>query len=299
MANRRILVTGATGQIGWELARTLMPVGEVIALERSQCDLARPELLGALVDAVAPDVIVNAAAYTAVDKAEEESSLAMTVNAEAPAKLAAAARRNGALLVHYSTDYVFDGTKAGPYLEEDSPRPASAYGRSKLAGEEAVRSSGADHVILRTCWIYAARGKNFLKTILRLAGEREELRIVADQFGAPTWARLVAEVTALALQQDIARRNNGTFESGLFHLASAGEANWHAFASAIVDGARARGAVLKCRSIKPIATAEYPLPAARPANSRLSAIRLATRYDVILPGWESCLQRCLDELLPR
>ncbi len=295
----RILLTGATGQVGWELARTLMPLGEVLAPERGQCDLARPESLGAVVDAVRPNVIVNAAAYTLVDKAEQEPDLAMTINAAAPAELAVAARRHGALLVHYSTDYVFDGTKSGPYLEEDPPRPASSYGRSKLAGEEAVRASGADHLILRTSWVFAARGKNFLKTILRLAGEREELRVVADQFGAPTWARLVAEVTALALQQDLTRRKNNRFESGTFHLTAAGETSWHGFASAIVEAARARGAMLKCRAIAPITTAGYPLPAARPANSRLSCARLAARYGLEMPRWERCMHLCLAKLLPQ
>jgi len=295
----RILLTGATGQVGWELARTLMPLGEVLAPERGQCDLARPESLGAVVDAVRPNVIVNAAAYTLVDKAEQEPDLTMTINAAAPAELAVAARRHGALLVHYSTDYVFDGTKSGPYLEEDPPRPASSYGRSKLAGEEAVRASGADHLILRTSWVFAARGKNFLKTILRLAGEREELRVVADQFGAPTWARLAAEVTALALQQDLTRRKNNRFESGTFHLTAAGETSWHGFASAIVEAARARGATLKCRAIAPITTAGYPLPAARPANSRLSGARLAARYGLEMPRWERCMHLCLAELLPQ
>ncbi len=292
----RVLVTGATGQIGWELARTLMPLGEVVTPEHGQCDLSRPESLGALVDAVRPDVIVNAAAYTAVDKAEQEPDLAMTINAAAPAALAAAAHRRGALLVHYSTDYVFDGTKSGPYLEEDPPCPASVYGRSKLAGEEAVRASGADHLILRTSWVYAARGKNFLKTILRLASEREELRVVVDQFGAPNWARLVAEVTAQVLQQDLARRKNGRFESGTFHLTAAGETSWHGFASAIIEAARARGATLKCLAIVPITTSEYPLPATRPANSRLSGTSLATRYGLEMPSWERCMHLCLAEL---
>ncbi len=292
----KILLTGSTGQIGWELARTLVPVGSVIVPERDQCDLARVDTLTAVVDAVQPDVIVNAAAYTAVDKAEEEARLAMTVNARAPGELAAAARRHGALLVHYSTDYVFDGRQAGAYSEADAPAPGSAYGRSKLTGEDAVRAAGADHLIFRTSWIYAARGKNFLRTILRLAGEREELRVVADQIGAPTWARLVAEVTASALQQDLARRKNGGFESGTFHLTAAGETSWHGFASAIVAAARARGAELKCRTVVPITTAEYPLPAARPANSRLSGAKLAQRYGLEMPDWESGMRLCLDEI---
>lgn len=295
----RILLIGSTGQIGWELARTLMPLGRVmVPPERSQCDLSRLDTLTALVNALQPDVIVNAAAYTAVDKAEEETNLAMTVNARAPGALATAARRHGALLVHYSTDYVFDGKKAGAYSETDAPSPSGAYGRSKLAGEEAVRASGADHLIFRTSWVFAARGKNFLRTILRLAGEREELRVVADQYGAPTWARLIAEVTALALQQDLARRKNGGFESGIFNLTAAGETSWHGFASAIVTAARARGAELMCRAVVPITTAEYPLPAARPANSRLSGARFAERYGLEMPGWDCGMHLCLAELFP-
>ena len=292
----RILLIGSNGQVGWELARALMPLGRVLIPERSQCDLASLDKLTALVNSLQPDVIVNAAAYTAVDKAEQETNLAMTVNARAPGALAAAARRYGALLVHYSTDYVFDGKKAGAYSETDAPNPASAYGRSKLAGEEAVRDAGADHLIFRTSWVYAARGKNFLRTILRLAGEREELRIVADQFGAPTWARLIAEVTALALQQDLARRKQGGFESGTFNLTAAGETSWHGFAGAILTAARARGAKLMCRTVVPITTAEYPLPAARPANSRLAGGRLAERYGLAMPDWEDCVQLCVDEI---
>jgi len=294
----RILLIGSNGQVGWELARSLMPLGRVMVPERDQFDLARPDTLTTLINSLRPDVIVNAAAYTAVDKAEEETDLAMTVNARAPGALADAARRHNALLVHYSTDYVFDGTKAGAYSETDAPNPASAYGRSKLAGEEAVRSAGADHSIFRTSWVYAARGKNFLRTILRLAGEREELRIVADQFGAPTWARLIAEATALALQQDLARRKQGEFESGTFNLTAAGETSWHGFASAVIAAARARGAKLTCRTVVPITTTEYPLPAARPANSRLAGGRLAGRYGLAMPEWEGCMQLCLAELFP-
>jgi len=294
----RILLIGSNGQVGWELARTLMPLGPVLIPERDQCDLARPDTLTALVNSLRPDVIVNAAAYTAVDKAEDETDLAMTVNARAPGALAAAAHRHSALLVHYSTDYVFDGTKVGAYSETDMPNPRSAYGRSKLAGEEAIRAAGADHLIFRTSWVFAARGKNFLRTILRLAGEREELRIVADQFGAPTWARLIAEVTALALGQELARKKNGGLESATFNLTAAGETSWHGFASAIIAAARARGAKLSCRTVVPITTAEYPLPAARPANSRLAGARLTERYALALPKWEDCMQLCLAELFP-
>ena len=294
----RILLTGSTGRVGWELTRTLTPLGRVIVAERSRFDLARPELLGALVDAMAPDVIVNAAAYTAVDKAEKVPDLALAINAAAPGELAKAARRRNALLVHYSTDYLFDGKKHAPYTEGDAPNPLNVYGRSKLAGEDAIRASGADHLIFRTSWIFAARGTNFLMTILRLAGEREELRVVADQIGAPTWARLIAEVTALALQQDLARRKNGEFDSGIFNLSAAGETSWHGFACAIVNAAREGGAALKCRKVVPITTAEYPLPAARPANSLLSGAKLGKRYGLEMPGWNHCMHLCLEELFP-
>lgn len=294
----RILLTGATGQVGGELARTLMPLGQVITPHRGLCDLARLNILRAQVDEVRPHVIVNAAAYTAVDKAENDISLAMTINALAPGVLASAARLHGALLIHYSTDYVFDGRKAGAYSEFDVPNPGSTYGRSKLIGEEAVRTAGADHLIFRTSWVFAARGTNFLRTILRLAGEREELRVVADQFGAPTWARLIAETTALALQQALAEKRRGEFESGTFNLTAAGETSWHGFASAIVAAAHARGAELACRAVVPITTADYPLPAARPANSRLAGARLAERYGLTMPDWESCMHLCLAELFP-
>ena len=290
-----ILLTGATGQVGWELARALAPLGKLVVPERSLCDLARPETLSALVDTVRPAVVVNAAAYTAVDKAETESALAMKVNADAPGELAAAARRHGALMVHYSTDYIFDGRKATAYEEDDLPNPLSSYGRSKLAGEEAVRAAAGDYLIFRTSWVYAARGNNFLRTILRLVGERDVLRIVADQWGAPTPAGLIARTTAMALGRDLARRPSGEFESGTFHLTASGRTTWHGFATAIIAGAREQGRVLRCRDIVPISTAEYPLPAARPANSSLSCRRLEARYGVKLLSWESGLAQVLEE----
>lgn len=292
----RLLLTGASGQVGWELARALSPLGDVIAPGRDRCDLARPETLGNLVDEVRPHVIVNAAAYTAVDQAEKESDLALKVNADAPEALAVAARRHGALLVHYSTDYVFDGSKAAPYLEADAPNPVNAYGRSKLAGEVAVRAAGCDYLIFRTCWVYSVRGKNFLRTILRLAGERETLQVVNDQFGAPTWARLIAETTALVLHQDIALRRQGTFDSGLFNLTAAGATSWHGFAAAIMAAARDRGMPIKCREVKPIMAAEYPLPARRPANSRMSCEMLSLRYGLAMPSWDTSLRLVMDEL---
>jgi dTDP-4-dehydrorhamnose reductase len=293
----RILLTGASGQVGWELARSLMPLGVVMTPGRGECDLSQPGTLATLADAAKPDVMVNAAAYTAVDQAEKEVDVAMAVNAHAPGVLAQAARRHGALFVHYSTDYVFDGTKAGAYTESDATGPRSVYGRSKLAGEEAVRASGADYLIFRTSWVYAARGKNFVKTMLRLAAEREELRVVADQIGAPTWARLIADSTAFAVQQALAQRSRGSFASDTYNLTAAGETSWHGFAGAIIASAQARGVNLKCRNVVPITTADYPLPAQRPANSRLAGDKLASQFGLRMPAWEHALQLCLAEII--
>ena len=287
-----ILLAGRNGQVGWELQRTLQPVGKVAAFSHAGLDLADAAAIRSKLDEVRPDVIVNAAAYTAVDKAESEPEQANAVNAAAPALLAQEAARRGALLIHYSTDYVYDGAKAAPYVESDKTNPLGAYGRSKLAGEEGIRASGCDHLIFRTSWVYAARGANFLRTILRLAAEREELRIVMDQVGAPTWARLIAEATALALRQALAERRHGRFESGLFHLACAGETSWHGFASAIV--ANRRG--LRVKTVTPITTAEYPLPAPRPANSRLNTGAFRARFGLALPDWRDGLSLCLEEL---
>lgn len=287
-----ILLTGKNGQVGWELARTLLPLGHVHAFGHNELDLADVAAVRRRLDEVRPDVIVNAAAYTAVDKAESELELANAVNAAAPALLAQEAASRDALLIHYSTDYVFDGAKAVPYVETDPTAPLGAYGRSKLAGETAVQISGADHLIFRTSWVYAARGANFLRTILRLAAEREELRVVIDQVGAPTWARLLAEATSLAVRQALAERRHGRFKSGLFHLACAGETSWHGFASAIVEGRQG----LRVQRVTPIATAGYPTPAKRPANSRLDTGAFRARFGLVLPDWRDCLQLCLEEI---
>ena len=287
-----ILLTGKNGQVGWELQRTLQPVGKVAAFSHAGLDLADAAAIRSKLDEVRPDVIVNAAAYTAVDKAESEPELAHEVNAVAPALLAQEAARRGALLIHYSTDYVYDGAKAAPYVESDKTNPLGAYGRSKLAGEEGIRASGCDHLIFRTSWVYAARGANFLRTILRLAAEREELRIVMDQIGAPTWARLIAEATAHALRQALRERSGGQFESGVFHLTAAGEISWHGFAAAILAG---RGG-LRVKTVTPITTADYPLPAPRPANSRLATDAFRARFGLALPDWQDCLPLCLEEI---
>lgn len=297
----KLLVTGVNGQVGWELARSLMPLGEVVALDRSACDLSRPETLAQVVGGIAPDVIVNAAAYTAVDKAESEEGCATTINGEAVGELARIAKASGALLVHYSTDYVFDGSKQTLYDEDDPVAPINAYGRSKLAGEKAIRASGCDYLILRTTWVFAARGGNFVRTMLRLGAERESLRIVADQVGAPTWARNIADATAHIITRAQQERREQAFTSGVFNLASHGETSWHGFARAIFDAARSTdlGASLKIGSVEPIGSADYPTPAARPLNSRLHLARVEARFGVVMPRWEDALARCLDDLRAR
>jgi dTDP-4-dehydrorhamnose reductase len=294
----RLLLLGANGQVGWELRRSLMPLGEVMALDRQQCDLSQPERLPALVRDMSPAVIVNAAAYTAVDQAEGEEQLAMTVNCAAAGVLAEQARACGALLVHYSTDYVFDGTKEAPYLEEDTPHPVNAYGRSKLAGEIAIRQAGAAYLIFRTSWVYAARGRNFVRTLLQLAGERDELPVVADQVGTPNWARNIADATAYAVRQALAERVGGSFVSGLFHLTASGTTSWYGFGSAIMEYAMRNGLIAAQRlpRLRPIPTEEYPTLAARPRNSGLGGNGLSERFGIVLPDWKQGLTLCLREI---
>lgn len=296
----KILLLGKDGQVGWELQRALAPLGTLVALGRTgrdglSGDLSDLQALRATVDAVAPDVIVNAAAHTAVDKAESEPELARRINAEAPAVLAQAAAWHGALLVHYSTDYVFDGSGDAPWREDDATGPLSVYGRTKLDGEEAIRTSGCTHLILRTSWVYAARGGNFAKTMLRLAAERERLTVIADQVGAPTGAELIADVSAHALRS--VRADAGL--SGTYHLAAAGETSWHGYANFVIDAARAHGMVLKVGEIAPIPTTDYPTPATRPLNSRLDTGRLCAAFDLQLPAWQDGVARMLDEVLSR
>jgi dTDP-4-dehydrorhamnose reductase len=293
----RILLTGSTGQVGWELARALMPLGEVIAVDRNQADLTDLYALRAIVDELQPNVIVNPAAYTAVDKAESESELAFRVNAEAPGILAEDANKIGALLVHYSTDYVFDGSKVSPYTETDDTNPINVYGQSKLAGEQAIQAVDGDYLILRTSWVYASRGSNFLKTILRLAAEREELKIVADQIGTPTWARLIAEVTTHIIRQSVFEQQSSIFNSTTYNLTASGETSWHGFAQKIVELAKEQGkSDLKNRAILPIPTSDYPLPAKRPANSRLSNDSLEQQFGLVMPSWDNALRLCMQEL---
>ena len=295
----KILLLGKNGQVGWELQRSLPLLGEVVAPDRQQANLLEPQSLSDLIRQLRPGVIVNAAAYTAVDKAESEEAIAMQINGAAVGEMARAAREVGALFIHYSTDYVFDGSKDAPYLEEDEPNPQNAYGRSKLAGERAIRQAGGDYLILRTSWVYAARAQNFMLTMLRLAREREELRVVGDQIGAPTWARMIAEATADIVTQALRRRADKKFVPGIYHLTAGGATSWHGFAALIVEGAkrRAAGNTIKAGNVLPIATADYPLPAKRPLNSRLSGEKLRRDFGIVMPGWDTAAELCLADLL--
>jgi dTDP-4-dehydrorhamnose reductase len=294
----KLLLTGPTGQIGAQLTRTLAPLGTVIPFDRHQCDLSRPEQLPPVIRDLRPDVVVNAAAYTAVDDAERDEALAATVNGAAVGVIAEEARRVGALLVHYSTDYVFDGRKESPYTEDDPPCPINAYGRSKLAGEAAIREAGGAHIILRTSWVYDARGRNFLRTMLALLRERDELRIVADQIGAPTWAADIAQATAALIELAVCARTEGEFASGLFHLTASGGTSWHGFAVAILEGATRRALLAAGRAprLVPVASEDYPRPAVRPKNSQLAGDRLRRRFGLALPRWEEGLSLCLEEM---
>jgi dTDP-4-dehydrorhamnose reductase len=287
----RILLTGAGGQVGWELQRTLAPLGEVIAADRTVLDLADTAGIRRTVAAIAPDLIVNPAAYTAVDRAESEPGLANAINAVAPGELAAC----GIPLVHFSTDYVYDGKKPDAYTEADAPNPLGVYGASKLAGDQAVLQSGAPHLILRTGWVYGLRGRNFLLTMQRLARERDTLAVVNDQFGAPTWSRLIAEATALTIARWLDRPDQNA-TSGIYHLSCGGRTSWHGFAAAIL--ARLAGTETNLARLKAIPTSGYPTPAARPANSRLNNDKLEATFGVRLPGWENALALCLEQTLP-
>lgn len=293
----KILLIGKNGQVGWELNRSLLHLGQITALDRSAADLSQPEDLRKTLTDIRPDVIVNAAAYTAVDKAEKETELAMTINGVAPGVLAEEAKRYNALLVHFSTDYVFDGTKDNAYAESDAPSPVNVYGRSKLAGEQAIQTSGCDYLIFRTSWVYASRGRNFLLTILKLARERDSISIVGDQFGTPTWAKLIAGTTSHCIGLALMRRQLNQFNSGLFHLASAGSTTWHGFAEAIIDIAIDSLALQsKIGKISAIPTVEYPTPAKRPKNSQLTSRNLENEFNVVMPDWKTCLRLCIEEM---
>jgi len=294
----KILVTGKNGQVGFELQRALAPLGEVIAVDHAECDLADADAIRALVRRVAPDVIVNPAAYTAVDKAEADAATAFAVNTEAPRVLGEEAARLGALVVHYSTDYVFNGTKEGAYAESDTPDPQSVYGCSKHEGEVALAAANPRHLILRTSWVVGAHGGNFAKTMLRLAGERERLTVVADQFGAPTSAALLADVTAQLIRQHQREGSEG-FPYGTYHLAAGGETSWHEYARFVIAEALAAGKPLKAtpEAVAPLATADYPTPAKRPANSRLNTARFTDTFGLRLPHWQEGLRHVLQQIL--
>lgn len=290
----KILLLGKNGQVGTELQRTLLPLGTLVALDRRTADLEKPATLHSVLESHSPDVIVNAAAYTAVDKAETNQDVAQAVNAESVAVIAAYAKERDALLVHYSTDYVFDGSKESPYVPADTTHPLSVYGATKRQGEEAIEASGCRFLIFRTSWVFSAHGGNFVKTMLRLAKERDALSIVADQHGAPTSAELIADVTALA----IAGHRQGVCKSGIYHLTAAGETTWHGFASHIVARAAANGVTLKAavERITPIPTDAYPLPAPRPKNSRLDTSALSSALLLQFPDWTVHVNRTVDQL---
>lgn len=292
----RILLTGVNGQVGWELQRTLAPLGEVIAADRRCLDLADTASIRRTLDTIAPDLIVNPAAYTAVDTAESEPDLAHAINAAAPGELAQAAAARGIPLVHFSTDYVFDGRKSATYTEADAPNPLGVYGATKLAGELAVQRAGAPYLILRTSWVYGLRGRNFLLTMQRLLRERDTLAVVDDQFGAPTWSRLIAEATALVIARWLERPEQ-TALSGIYHLSCGGHTSWHGFSAAI--RAHLASTDERLAHLTAIPTAGYPTPAARPANSQLDCGKLAATFGVRLPDWESALALCLEQSFPQ
>ena len=294
-----ILLLGKNGQVGWELQRSLAVLGRVTALDfdsSEHCgDFSQPDKVAATVRALRPQVIVNAAAHTGVDKAESEPDLARLLNATTPGVLAQEAASIGALLVHYSTDYVFDGSGSRPWAESDAPAPLSVYGRTKWEGEQLIQQSGAQHLILRTSWVYAARGGNFAKTMLRLAQERERLTVIDDQWGAPTGADLLADVTAHAIRHLQARPQ----DAGLYHVAAAGETNWNLYAKHVLAQAQQAPAAIKIKAteVAPVPTSDFPTPAVRPHNSRLDARKLQTTFGLTLPPWQQGVARMVAEIL--
>lgn len=296
----RILLLGKNGQVGWELQRSLAPLGEVIALDFDSpapltADFSKPDVLGATVRAIKPDVIVNAAAHTAVDKAESEPDFARTLNATSPAVLAREAAASGAWLMHYSTDYVFDGSGTTPWSEESATGPLSVYGSTKLEGEQAIRASGCKHLIFRTSWVYAARGGNFAKTMLKLAKERDKLTIIDDQIGSPTGADLLADITAHALRASISRPEL----SGTYHTVATGETTWYGYARHVIDYARSAGQPIKVSEdcVLPVSTDSFPTPAKRPNNSRMNTQKFRTAFGLALPMWQVGVDRMLAEVL--
>ena len=295
----KLLLLGCGGQVGWELQRALAPLGEVVALDFDtpgdlRADFSNPEALRSLVRTLAPDTIVNAAAHTAVDKAESEPDLARSINATAPGVLAQEAAARGALLVHYSTDYVFDGSGSHARDETEATGPLSVYGRTKLEGEDAIRGSGCRHLILRTSWVYAARGGNFARTMLKLAAERDALNVIDDQIGAPTGADLLADVTAHAVR----RLQSDASLSGTYHCVAGGETSWHGYARHVIEWARQRGLPVKVApdAVRAVPATAFPLPAPRPLNSRLNTRKLQSAFDLKLPHWQGGVERMLTEI---
>jgi dTDP-4-dehydrorhamnose reductase len=293
---RKILIFGRVGQVGWELRHKLACLGEIVSVEYPEVDFTKPDSLRAVVQAERPGVIVNAAAYTAVDKAETERELAMAINGTAPGVLAEEARKLGSLLVHYSTDYVFNGSGTRPWIETDTPAPLNVYGATKLAGDEAIQASGCEHLIFRTSWVYGARGNNFLLTMLKLAKERSELSIVDDQVGAPTSSECIAQATADVLAQVLTPTGNGiNGRSGVYHLSNSGETSWFGFARSLLTKANATMGV-RLPVLNPIATSDFPRPAPRPGNSRLCGQKLEDVFRERLPHWETGLELVLETL---
>ncbi len=291
-----ILVTGVNGQVGFELLRSLQGLGRVIGLDRAALDLTDLDRVREVVRATKPSIIVNPAAYTAVDKAESDEVMARRLNAETPRVLAEEAAKCGATLIHYSTDYVFDGTKDAPYAEDDATNPQNVYGRTKLEGEQGIAASGCAYLVLRTSWVYGRRGKNFLLTMLKLGAERPELRVVADQVGAPTWSRTIATTTAHIVAQGLAAQRGGNAQwwhecSGVYNLTAGGATSWHGFTQAILGIAMGD----KAPNVLPIPASEYPVPAKRPANSRLAGDKLAQAFGLRLPMWDEALRLCLED----
>lgn len=295
----RLLLLGANGQVGWELQRALAPVAHVVALGRKQADFTNPAQLTTIVRDVAPDIIVNAAAYTAVDRAQSEPEIANLINAESVATLAEAAARRSGWLIHYSTDYVFDGSDKRPRLETDPTNPLNVYGQTKRDGELAIIASSCSHIVLRTSWVYSARGANFIKTMLRLASDRTELSVVTDQWGAPTGAELIADVTAHVVRE--IQGQNGKCLSGTYHLVARGETNWCDYTRFILNYAAGAGVTLSCSpdSVVPVPTAAYPTSALRPLNSRLDTRKLREAFGIVLPDWREGVSRALTEMIAR
>jgi len=290
----KIVLLGKNGQVGWELQRALLPLGQLISLDRHNGgDLANPEELTKTIRTIKPDVIVNAAAYTAVDKAEEDIALATIINAEAPALLATECASSGSLLIHYSTDYVFDGSGNTPRLESDVTAPLNCYGRTKLTGEQAIQASGCQHLIFRTSWVYGKSGNNFIKTIMRLAREKEMLSVIDDQIGAPTGADLLADITAHIIRSSV----QNSHQSGIYHLTASGETSWYNYACYLVETARELGELLNVKAVNPIPSCDYKTAALRPLNSRMDTSKLSNQYSLHLPHWHVGVARILREIL--